>query len=439
MAERHSIMSETITIHTRFQQRRGTAARWSVVNPILREGEIGLELDTRRIKFGDGITAWNDLEYSTRELLPASNVKLGGVIAGDKGKNYTVEVQIDPTTHRLYVPAYPVMPPLAAVATSGDYNDLDNTPAPYTLPAATATSIGGVAAAPKTIDYTVEVKKDPASHKLYVPASSSSEIVLDDGRLPGLVIRVIYKQEGRSKHFVNEIGEILNADIYFRPLCSQEYFNQILPDLQIGIARCTTRHRQKRAKKPDISTRSTQWHVVGPTSISLSSDERYPKRSTFPYNFNNCPNWTYNDLEPVKVSSLINEYIGQWIRFPYDLETVVRRFIYIYQKQGTVSPYQCAILPIQTIHSNALVNYGYVKIAGIRNRTPLTMARTKMSEYYASVNLGFCFCRFLNHPSNFMRYMTGPIAEKRAMVMGKLQQDKICYYLKEPQRKKLMR
>ena len=200
-------MNQIITIHTRFQQRRGTAARWVAVNPILQEGEIGLELDTRRIKFGDGVTAWNDLEYSTQELLPASATQLGGIIAADKGKNYTVEVQIDPKTHRLYIPAYPTMPELAAVATSGDYNDLDNTPAPYELPAATETVIGGVAAAQITTGYTVEVKKDPASHKLYVPAASGGGSVEDDGKLPGLVIRVIYKQQDKSTMHVTAPAE----------------------------------------------------------------------------------------------------------------------------------------------------------------------------------------------------------------------------------------
>lgn len=439
MAETHNTMGETITIHTRFQQRRGTAARWAQVNPVLREGEFGVELDTGHIKFGDGVTTWNDLEYSTQELLPASDVQLGGIIAGDKGQNYTVEVQIDPATHRLYVPTYPAIPPLAAVATSGDYYDLDNTPAPYVLPAASASTIGGVSAAPTTTGYTVEVKKDPTSHKLYVPASSSNGSVMDDDKLPGLVIRVIYKHEGQSKHFVNETGEILNADIYFRPLCSPEYFNQILPDLQIGLARCTTRHRQRQKKSPNISTRSTQWHVVGVPSISLKPDQRYPQCSTFLQTFNDSPRWTYNDVSPVQVSQLIKDYSGQWIRFPFDLETIIRRFIYLYQKQGTVPPYQYYVLPIKALKSSNLVSNGYVKISGIRNRTSLGKARSKMSEFFASVNLGFCFCRYLTTPSNYMRYIFGPIAEKRGMVMGKLYQDKICYYLKDPQRKKLIR
>lgn len=47
----------------RVQFRRDTKARWAEVNPILSEGEIGLEMDTKNIKMGDGIHAWNELEY----------------------------------------------------------------------------------------------------------------------------------------------------------------------------------------------------------------------------------------------------------------------------------------------------------------------------------------------------------------------------------------
>ena len=47
----------------RVQFRRDTKARWIEVNPILMEGEIGLEIDTNNIKMGDGVHAWNELEY----------------------------------------------------------------------------------------------------------------------------------------------------------------------------------------------------------------------------------------------------------------------------------------------------------------------------------------------------------------------------------------
>ena len=44
-----------------------TAAKWTAANPLLQRGELGVETDTRKIKVGDGITYWNDLEYSRAE------------------------------------------------------------------------------------------------------------------------------------------------------------------------------------------------------------------------------------------------------------------------------------------------------------------------------------------------------------------------------------
>ena len=44
--------------------RRGTAAQWASANPILAGGEVGLETDTYKTKYGDGVTAWNSLPYS---------------------------------------------------------------------------------------------------------------------------------------------------------------------------------------------------------------------------------------------------------------------------------------------------------------------------------------------------------------------------------------
>ena len=41
-----------------------TAAKWTTANPLLQRGELGVETDTRKIKVGDGITYWNDLEYA---------------------------------------------------------------------------------------------------------------------------------------------------------------------------------------------------------------------------------------------------------------------------------------------------------------------------------------------------------------------------------------
>lgn len=51
------------TLEARVALRRDTAANWTSNNPTLLEGEVGLETDTTRFKFGDGTTAWNSLSY----------------------------------------------------------------------------------------------------------------------------------------------------------------------------------------------------------------------------------------------------------------------------------------------------------------------------------------------------------------------------------------
>ena len=45
--------------------RRGNASDWSSANPVLDVGEPGFEIDTGKIKVGDGTNHWNDLPYAT--------------------------------------------------------------------------------------------------------------------------------------------------------------------------------------------------------------------------------------------------------------------------------------------------------------------------------------------------------------------------------------
>ena len=47
------------------QFRRGTTLEWFTANPLLVEGELGIELDTGKIKLGNGVQSWNSLAYAT--------------------------------------------------------------------------------------------------------------------------------------------------------------------------------------------------------------------------------------------------------------------------------------------------------------------------------------------------------------------------------------
>lgn len=51
------------TINTRIQLRNDLAANWTTKHPVLNKGEIGIEIDTRKMKVGDGKTDWNALSY----------------------------------------------------------------------------------------------------------------------------------------------------------------------------------------------------------------------------------------------------------------------------------------------------------------------------------------------------------------------------------------
>ena len=51
------------TVNVQMQQRRDTASNWSSANPVLLQGELGFETDTKKAKLGDGSTAWNSLTY----------------------------------------------------------------------------------------------------------------------------------------------------------------------------------------------------------------------------------------------------------------------------------------------------------------------------------------------------------------------------------------
>jgi len=53
----------TNTVRATLQIRHDTAANWITRNPVLAEGEYGLEQNTFLIKIGDGIRNWVNLPY----------------------------------------------------------------------------------------------------------------------------------------------------------------------------------------------------------------------------------------------------------------------------------------------------------------------------------------------------------------------------------------
>lgn len=86
------------------QFRRDLAATWTSVNPILAQGEMGIELDTSLFKVGDGVNSWTGLAYGGLTGSSGSVWRTGtGVPSNSLGVNG--DFYIDTATNRVYTKA----------------------------------------------------------------------------------------------------------------------------------------------------------------------------------------------------------------------------------------------------------------------------------------------------------------------------------------------
>lgn len=78
----------------RIQIRRDISSNWTSANPILAQGEMGLETDTSKFKFGDGTTAWSSLTYNGSTYLTSiaglNHNSLGNLTTGDVHTQYAL-------------------------------------------------------------------------------------------------------------------------------------------------------------------------------------------------------------------------------------------------------------------------------------------------------------------------------------------------------------
>ena len=62
----------------RIQMRRGTAAQWASVNPVLAAGEWGLDTTNKLVKIGDGASTWSQLTVADPKAHAATHASAGG-------------------------------------------------------------------------------------------------------------------------------------------------------------------------------------------------------------------------------------------------------------------------------------------------------------------------------------------------------------------------
>lgn len=98
------------TLSARLQQKADTKANWESTNPVLLVGEIGIELDTGKLKVGNGVTAWNSLSYigiSTDYLeanyLPKSNPLVSGTVSVNSTNDKMSRASVSPAGYNIGV------------------------------------------------------------------------------------------------------------------------------------------------------------------------------------------------------------------------------------------------------------------------------------------------------------------------------------------------
>lgn len=72
-------MSKTVNI--KILLRNDTSANWHTNNPVLSKGEMGIQMDTKKFKFGDGITPWDELDYGAGNEIPLADSLTNGLMS----------------------------------------------------------------------------------------------------------------------------------------------------------------------------------------------------------------------------------------------------------------------------------------------------------------------------------------------------------------------
>jgi hypothetical protein len=186
-------MSNYITI----KLRRGTAAQWTASNPILAEGEMGLETDTRKFKVGTGVGAWNSLSYwggtggGASAFVDLTDVPSSYSGQGGKG----VRVKADASGLEFYslTIAAGDLPTGIDAAKIGDgsvsnaeFQTLNGASAPYTT--AEQTKLGNITITqPVDLD-ALETASHTHSNKAVLDATTASFTTADESKLDNITI-----------------------------------------------------------------------------------------------------------------------------------------------------------------------------------------------------------------------------------------------------------
>lgn len=87
------------------QNRRATKSQWSLLNPVLAAGEVGVELgDPLKFKMGNGLTPWNDLKYFVDETVTGHSAGTGALLSDQPARRLFDKTLANVGTRPIIVP-----------------------------------------------------------------------------------------------------------------------------------------------------------------------------------------------------------------------------------------------------------------------------------------------------------------------------------------------
>jgi hypothetical protein len=119
----------------RIQVRRGLASEWTTANPVLAAGEMGVETNTNKFKFGNGSSTWTALSYAAADTAGIGEISQDAIDqalsmgAGltktyDDGANtITITVDTDVISTKAFATSEASNAQTAAIAAAEEYTD----------------------------------------------------------------------------------------------------------------------------------------------------------------------------------------------------------------------------------------------------------------------------------------------------------------------------
>jgi hypothetical protein len=119
----------------RIQVRRGLSSEWTAANPVLAAGEMGVETNTNKFKFGNGTDAWTALSYAASDAAAIGEISQDAInqalsvgagltkTYNDGANTITVTVDTDVVSTKTFAIAEATSKAAAAQAAAASYTD----------------------------------------------------------------------------------------------------------------------------------------------------------------------------------------------------------------------------------------------------------------------------------------------------------------------------